>query len=804
MERFKILAVIGLLLAFAMLPMAPTTGQQTADAESESNLSFDAFNLQSYWYSRYILSRSHARAGAGVHMLRGPMFSGDLDELQSTVKGFSETTGHAVPTNPWPVFLEFKSAKPFFTQSPDQSDFATLRWQRDTFDPTIDLGALGQAATKKIVWIEQFLRAVYDPPENRFIGFVLSGEVLSTFQWLMQNGTNTGEPLQPGNPEGAYFPSSLELQLESATGPDGTPRPPQIAGTSIKDADSVLSDQWALLWATTEMMSLATHSETQQYYDGDPFPSEASQLATNLSQAVFGNIRNRHWNADVGTLVDRNRDGRQMGTTITTATASRAVNGLANAYKAFQGQDLAAQAERMVDRQASYLTRLQRDDGRFPNAYDTADGSTASRPTTLETQSAAIAALMIASDVTGNDDYRTAALQGYGWMLDHLWDEENGVYRSAQDATTYTYTPWDIGSVLAAHRNLLLTGDDLAGHRLVEFWNNVVNRSGMLQAELPQTGEAIGDGDPDTNDNGIPEPGEASAIEGAPHGVDAVLAHEVQLNPNTGQWTVTDRTFRTQAQMYAANEMYITGIPTFAPQMVQALELRSITPESKVELASLEEARANHDELMRSVREPQTAQEQPSTQQPSDAADRGIRSLDGAVVRGEDATVFFSAPGENGEGEKVCYANHSTSNGDFEVGCLEVPAAGETNRLETEAGSGEASGETSAESPSDNEEASTATDGQSLTVTASEFKFQPNQIEVEPGQDVTVTFTNDGQLEHNLTIPALRAGTETIESGAMAKFTFTAPSDESAYPIEFECTVPGHSEAGMVGEIVLN
>ena len=797
MKRINILAVIGLLLAIAVLPMAPTVGQQSSNPDSASELSFDQFNLQSYWYSRYILSRAHARAGVGVHMLRGPVFQGDLGQLQSTVKRFSETTGHAIPTNPWPVFLEFQSAKPFFTQTPDQSDFATLRWQRDSFDPTIDLGALGQAATKKIVWIEQFLRAIYDPPENRFIGFVLSGEVLSTFQWLMKHGTNTGEPLKPGNPDNAYFPASYELQLESATGPDGSPRPPRIAGMSVKDSDSALSDQWALLWATTEMMSLATHSETQPYYDGDPFPANASQLATTLSTAVFGNLQNRHWNADVGTLVDRNDDGAQMGSTVTTATASRAMNGLANVYKAFQGQDLAPQAERMVDRQASYLTRLQRDDGRFPNAYDVADGSMASSPTTLETQSAAIAALLIAFDVTGDEAYRRAAFQGFQWMLDSLWDSENGVYRSAQNASTYAYTPWDVGSVLAAHRNLLLKGDDLAGHRLVEFWNNVVNRSGMLQAELPQTGEAIGDGDPDTNDNGIPEPGEASAVEGAPHGVDAVLAHEVQLNPDTGQWTVIDRTFRTQAQMYAANEMYITGIPTFAPQMVQALELRSITPESKVELASLDQARRNHEQLMRSIREPRRAQ-QPSPRQDQQAPDgQGIQPLDGAVVRGEDATVFFSSQGE--DGEKVCYANHSTSTGDFEVGCLAVPEAGETNRI-----SGDRESRQTSSSSMGGEGPPSGPADMSLTVTGGEFGFQPNQIEVTPGQEVTVTFTNDGQLGHNLTIPALRAGTETIEPGATVEFTFTAPSDASAYPIEFECTVPGHSEAGMVGEIVLN
>ena len=560
---------------------------------------FGEFNLESYWYSRYILSRAHARSGFGVHMLRGPLFGGDMKELQSTVKSFSEKTGHALPPNPWPVFLEFKSGDPYFTQKPKQSDFSTLRWQKDSFDKTIVTGALGQAAVKKIVWIEQFLRAIYDPPENRFIGFVLTGEVLNTLNWLRANGTNTGEPLDPKDPQGAYFPHSFKLGFEMEKTEDGKPLPPKPTSVMVENSDSLLSDQWALLWATTELKTLAENDETSQYYDGDPFPAEVKKLATGLSMAIFSNIQNRHWNSEEGTLVDRNKGGVEMGHELDTSTVSRAVIGLANFYKAFHGEKPSEKAAKMVADQAEYLLGLQNEDGRFPNGVNLETGDVAMTPTSLKSQMAAINALLIAYDITGNEELKDGAFRGFQWALDNLWDEENGVYKSSAVANTYRYDPWALGSVLAASRNLLLKGDDLAGHRLVEFWQNAVNGSGMIQAELPKTGEVIGDGEYDTDGDGIPEPGKASATEEASYGVDSVLANEVQLDSMTGEWTVKDRTYYTQSQMYAANEMYITGIPIFAPQMIDALALRSITPESKVELAPMDEAKAKHNRMVR-------------------------------------------------------------------------------------------------------------------------------------------------------------------------------------------------------------
>lgn len=101
-----------------------------------------------------------------------------------------------------------------------------------------------------------------------------------------------------------------------------------------------------------------------------------------------------------------------------------------------------------------------------------------------------------------------------------------------------------------------------------------------------------------------------------------------------------------------------------------------------------------------------------------------------------------------------------------------------------------------------------------------EFKFDPAEITVKPGQEVTIVFNNSGAVEHSFNV--LKAGEElehVVEdigdeehlhealmfdihetaAGASESGTFTAPSDPGDYIIA--CLVPGHVEAGMVGTL---
>jgi uncharacterized cupredoxin-like copper-binding protein len=102
----------------------------------------------------------------------------------------------------------------------------------------------------------------------------------------------------------------------------------------------------------------------------------------------------------------------------------------------------------------------------------------------------------------------------------------------------------------------------------------------------------------------------------------------------------------------------------------------------------------------------------------------------------------------------------------------------------------------------------------SLTVTATEFKFDPADETVNAGQTVNVTLDNKGTVDHTWVV--LKQGvndtTSSQFSADQALFTvkaaagqtgtgsFTAPA---AGQYEIICDVPGHLDAGMKGTLTV-
>jgi plastocyanin len=73
--------------------------------------------------------------------------------------------------------------------------------------------------------------------------------------------------------------------------------------------------------------------------------------------------------------------------------------------------------------------------------------------------------------------------------------------------------------------------------------------------------------------------------------------------------------------------------------------------------------------------------------------------------------------------------------------------------------------------------------GSGPTVTAKDFSFTPADTAVQPGQSVTVTFKNQGNTEHSLT---LDNGSGEVESGAGASTTLTVTAPQSG-SLTFHC-----------------
>ncbi len=94
------------------------------------------------------------------------------------------------------------------------------------------------------------------------------------------------------------------------------------------------------------------------------------------------------------------------------------------------------------------------------------------------------------------------------------------------------------------------------------------------------------------------------------------------------------------------------------------------------------------------------------------------------------------------------------------------------------------------------ESADSAASGGGATMSAVDNEFEPTELALAPGKEVTVTFTNDGETVHTFTSEELGFDTGNVEPGATAEVTFTAPEEDT----QFVCTLHEESD-DMVGTI---
>ncbi len=88
-----------------------------------------------------------------------------------------------------------------------------------------------------------------------------------------------------------------------------------------------------------------------------------------------------------------------------------------------------------------------------------------------------------------------------------------------------------------------------------------------------------------------------------------------------------------------------------------------------------------------------------------------------------------------------------------------------------------------------------------VTVTGSEFKFDPSTINAAPGQTVNVTYKNAGSVQHTFVIKEANNFKLTADPGQTVTGSFTAPTTAGSYT--YFCDVAGHEDAGMKGTLVV-
>ncbi|MEX2161355.1 MAG: cupredoxin domain-containing protein [Anaerolineales bacterium] len=86
-----------------------------------------------------------------------------------------------------------------------------------------------------------------------------------------------------------------------------------------------------------------------------------------------------------------------------------------------------------------------------------------------------------------------------------------------------------------------------------------------------------------------------------------------------------------------------------------------------------------------------------------------------------------------------------------------------------------------------------------ITLIAQDIHWNLTTINAKVGQPIEITLRNEGALDHNLVIEEFDID-ELVAPGAQAVVTLTF---DEAGTYAYICSIPGHEEAGMVGEIIV-
>jgi len=84
--------------------------------------------------------------------------------------------------------------------------------------------------------------------------------------------------------------------------------------------------------------------------------------------------------------------------------------------------------------------------------------------------------------------------------------------------------------------------------------------------------------------------------------------------------------------------------------------------------------------------------------------------------------------------------------------------------------------------------------GASIELSAQDNSFSPDEITAPAGEEVTVTFTNEGNNPHTFSSEDAGFDSDTVESGDSTEVTLTMPDEETT----FICNIHGESMSGTL------
>lgn len=100
--------------------------------------------------------------------------------------------------------------------------------------------------------------------------------------------------------------------------------------------------------------------------------------------------------------------------------------------------------------------------------------------------------------------------------------------------------------------------------------------------------------------------------------------------------------------------------------------------------------------------------------------------------------------------------------------------------------------------PQASPEASPVASATTFAISTIDLAFKPNSLTIPANTDVEIVVTNEGKLPHDFVVAQLGISSGGLNAGDSA--TLKVNAAPGSY--QFQCSVPGHKQAGMFGTLV--
>jgi hypothetical protein len=581
-----------------------------ANVDKPTHFDYTA-GVESYEYSEEAMYEVVEKSGLGLHMVHAPMIKQlaqkagkkENEMLAQRLLDLADTVGYAhdqITRNMYPTFIEYGKGDPHYIQQVDTSkfadgengayipkyqvDFASLRWDRDKMDKTLTPAAYGGTFLKQALWASDFLGGTHKkdtdeeleaktPNDDRdpnirlgvssvdgMQGMILTEQIWNKLAYIHDSlfyNPQTGKLEKAAG--ASYDPKKQLVYLPHAVSvtENGDKEYTGATSLTVKDARSVLQDQWLMLWPAAEFFGMTDQREANKntnpafraVFDGKPFPAAPKQnvdqnpnndvpsndpytLNRDVLMQVFKNIQAMHWNEKEGVFVTEH-DGKKQGTHMDTFDAAytmealrifeRAIDGLPVGYASGEdaqglGTKEGKAALDMIRKQADFIIAKMIDEkGLVANGWEIGKGKDSEAPT-LKAQTGAIRGLTAAFLATKDAKYRDAARKIYAAMDKHMWDPAVKAYKTGGDK--YEYDAFTAGAVSGALRMAIASLHNVPTDkekldalerkavisRYVDFYDQVIEGpaldQGMQASEFWDTGDFYKEGDKSGNTDG--------------------------------------------------------------------------------------------------------------------------------------------------------------------------------------------------------------------------------------------------------------------------------------------------------------